>query len=51
MDDVFMREALAEAQKASAIDEVPVGAVIVLDDRVIGLLWQVDLAMQVDQVT
>ena len=31
-----MRLALAEAEKASQENEVPVGAVIVLDDRVIG---------------
>ncbi len=31
----FMREALKEAKKAFANDEVPVGAVLVLDDQVI----------------
>ncbi|NLJ77014.1 MAG: nucleoside deaminase [Peptococcaceae bacterium] len=31
-----MREALAEAKKAYALDEVPVGAVMVLDGKVIG---------------
>ena len=46
MDDVFMREALAEAQKASAIDEVPVGAVIVLDDRVIGSGYNLKESLQ-----
>ena len=34
-DAAFMREALAEAEKAYAIDEVPVGCVIVKDDEVI----------------
>lgn len=34
-DDYFMREALKEAQKAFAIDEVPVGAVVVCKNRVI----------------
>jgi len=31
----FMSQALAEARKGAAADEVPVGAVVVLDDRVI----------------
>ncbi|MFW5894784.1 MAG: tRNA adenosine(34) deaminase TadA [Bacillota bacterium] len=31
----FMREALKEAEKAASIEEVPIGAVIVKDDRVI----------------
>lgn len=32
----FMRLALAEAEQAAALDEVPVGAVLVLDGKVIG---------------
>lgn len=32
----YMREALAEAEKAYALDEVPVGAVMVLDRKIIG---------------
>ena len=32
----FMREALKEAQKAYAIDEVPIGAVIVKDGKIVG---------------
>jgi tRNA(adenine34) deaminase len=32
----FMREALVEAARARALGEVPVGAVVVSDDRVIG---------------
>lgn len=35
-DEYFMREALKEARKAMDLDEVPVGAVIVCRDRVIG---------------
>ncbi|WP_092487423.1 tRNA adenosine(34) deaminase TadA [Desulfoscipio geothermicus] len=31
-----MREALAEAEKAYAKGEVPIGAVVVLDDKIIG---------------
>ncbi len=34
-DEKFMREALKEAKKAYQEDEVPVGAVVVLGDRVI----------------
>lgn len=35
-DEHFMREALKEAQKAFDADEVPVGAVIVANNKVIG---------------
>lgn len=35
-DDFFMDEALKEAQKALALDEVPIGAVIVHGGRIIG---------------
>ncbi len=34
-DEFYMKEALREAQKASAEDEVPIGCVIVWKDRVI----------------
>ena len=34
-DDYFMREALKEAEKAFDADEVPVGAVVVCDGRII----------------
>lgn len=34
-DSEYMREAIAEAKKAAAIDEVPVGAVIVRDGEII----------------
>src|SRR5215831_15015367 len=34
-DDHFMREALRQAQKAYAADEVPVGAVVVREGRII----------------
>ena len=34
-DEFFMREALKEAKRAQSISEVPVGAVIVLDGKVI----------------
>lgn len=32
----YMREALVEAEKAYTLDEVPVGAVMVLDGKIIG---------------
>ena len=35
LDEKYMRLALKEAQKAVILDEVPVGAVIVKDDKVI----------------
>ena len=34
-DEYFMKEALKEAQKAYAKDEIPIGAVIVCNDQVI----------------
>jgi tRNA(adenine34) deaminase len=36
MDEVYMREALKLARTAAIADEVPVGAVVVLEGRVIG---------------
>jgi tRNA(adenine34) deaminase len=36
MHEAFMREALAQARLAAAAGEVPVGAVVVLDGRVVG---------------
>ncbi|KML05827.1 tRNA adenosine(34) deaminase TadA [Rossellomorea marisflavi] len=35
-DERFMIEALKEAEKAAAIQEVPIGAVVVLGDEIIG---------------
>ena len=35
-DETFMRQALAQAEQAYRHDEVPVGAVVVLEGRVIG---------------
>jgi tRNA(adenine34) deaminase len=32
----FMQEAYAQAKKALALDEIPIGAVVVLDDNIIG---------------
>lgn len=38
-DDHFMREALRMARKAARLDEVPIGAVIVHEQRVIARSW------------
>lgn len=35
-DDYFMQKALAEAQKAYDEDEIPIGAVVVYENRIIG---------------
>lgn len=35
MDEIFMREALCEAQRAAELDEVPVGAIVVRDGKII----------------
>ena len=36
IDEMFMTEALAEARKAAALGEVPVGAVIVREGEIVG---------------
>lgn len=36
MKEEFMREALKEAEKAKKIGEVPIGCIIVKDDKIIG---------------
>src|SRR3989440_4766919 len=36
MDETWMAEALAEARKAAAEGEVPIGAVVVADGRIVG---------------
>lgn len=38
-DEGFMRRALELAQRAQAQGEVPVGSVVVLDDRILGEGW------------
>jgi tRNA(adenine34) deaminase len=43
-DELFMEEALRAAQRALEIGEVPVGAVVVCDGRVIGKGWNQNLA-------
>ena len=35
-DETYMREAIAEAQAAAALGEVPVGAVVVVDGKIVG---------------
>ncbi|MFZ5974126.1 MAG: tRNA adenosine(34) deaminase TadA [Bacillota bacterium] len=36
LDEAYMKEAIAEAEKALALDEIPIGAVVVFEGRVIG---------------
>ena len=43
-DEKFMREALTLARRAEAAGEVPVGAVLVRDDAVIGAGWNHPIA-------
>jgi tRNA(adenine34) deaminase len=43
-DEFFMRQALAEAKKASAKDEVPVGAVLVSKNRVLSRAHNLPIA-------
>lgn len=39
IDEHWMREALRRADRAAALGEVPVGAVLVQDDRLLGAGW------------
>jgi tRNA(adenine34) deaminase len=39
IDDRFMREALRQAKRALAVDEVPIGVVIVHENHVIARAW------------
>ena len=39
-DDHFMREAIRQARKAASQDEVPIGAVIVHEQRIIARAWK-----------
>lgn len=43
-DELWMEEALRAAQRALAIGEVPVGAVVVCDGRIVGRGWNRNLA-------
>lgn len=36
IDEKYMKEAIRQAKKAAAIDEVPIGCVIVYEDKIIG---------------
>jgi len=44
-DEAFMRAAIAEARAASAAGEVPVGAVVVLDDVILGHAHNAPIAL------
>ncbi|MDQ6677819.1 MAG: tRNA adenosine(34) deaminase TadA [Acidobacteriota bacterium] len=39
MHEIYMREALNLARKAAFADEVPVGALVVADGRIVGMGW------------
>lgn len=39
LNEKWMRQALARAEKAQAMGEVPVGAIVVLDNEIIGEGW------------
>jgi len=43
-DEIFMRRALELAQRAGAEGEVPVGAVVVMDGRLVGEGWNRPIA-------
>jgi tRNA(adenine34) deaminase len=44
-DDVFMARALALAEHAGARGEVPVGAVLVVDDQIVGEGWNQPISL------
>jgi tRNA(adenine34) deaminase len=44
-EEDYMKLALAEAQKAAEKDEVPVGALVVLDDRIIGTGYNMPITL------
>jgi tRNA(adenine34) deaminase len=45
-DEAFMLQALSLAERAAAEDEVPVGAVLVIDGEVVGEGWNRPIAIQ-----
>ena len=38
-DEKYMKAAIRQAKKAYALDEVPIGCVIVQNDKIIGTVW------------
>ena len=46
VDEAFMRRALELARRASEEGEVPVGAIVVLGDRIVGEGWNRPIAAQ-----
>ncbi len=44
MDDIWMEEALLAAQEALNIGEVPVGAVVIFEDKIVGRGWNRNLS-------
>jgi tRNA(adenine34) deaminase len=45
-DEYWMRQALLLAQQGEQLGEVPVGAIIVLDDQIIGSGWNQPISQQ-----
>ena len=45
IDEKYMRAALKQAEKAAAIGEVPIGCVIVCDEKIIGIGENFDKAL------
>ena len=45
IDEYWMRAALAQADKASQLGEVPIGAIVVQNKKIVGILdsWIVEL--------
>ena len=43
-DEFYMQQAITLAKKAAAANEVPVGAVLVLHDKIIGEGWNNPIA-------
>ena len=44
MDDIWMEEALLAAREALNIGEVPVGAVVIFEDKIVGRGWNRNLS-------
>src|SRR5262249_907482 len=45
LDEAWMRQALAEAERGGAADEVPIGAVVVIDDVIMGRAHNAPMAL------
>ena len=45
-DEKYMKEAIRQAKKAKALDEVPIGCVIVYEDKIIARGYKIHFPMQ-----